>query len=104
MEVIKWRNVLKWTYVYAYYCISDKNKPKKNQFEFWQTDLEKYCNTVHMLCEKPLDPFLDPNNLDRSPFYVFRSDFINKVEMTKKFFTSLSEGLESDTDQFAVQI
>jgi hypothetical protein len=57
-----------------------------------------------MLCEKPLDPYLDPNDIDRSPFYVFRSEFINKVEMTKKFFTSLSEGLEADTDQFTVKI
>jgi ariadne-1 len=68
-EVIRTRQVLKWTYAYGFYCINANNKQKKERFEFWQTDLEKFCEELHKMVEKPLDVYLDPNILDRSPFY-----------------------------------
>lgn len=52
-EVIRCRQVLKWSYAYGYYMKVDKSK--KDQFEFWQEDLEKHSDNLHGLVEKPLD-------------------------------------------------
>jgi len=91
--------VLKWTYAYGYYCASKAQKQKKEQFEFWQTDLEKYCETLHKMVETPLDVFLDPNIVDRSPFYKFKSQLVCFFEATKKYYVALIAGIEQDTDQ-----
>ena len=55
-EVIKCRQVLKWTYVFAFYLLDAK---EKQLFEFLQENLEKNCDYLHELIEKPLDPYLD---------------------------------------------
>lgn len=73
-EVIRCRQVLKYTYVYGYYL---NNKKEQSLFEFMQENLEKNCDYLHELIEKPLDPFLDPNIIDRKAFYNFKSDLIN---------------------------
>ena len=70
--VIKCRDVLKWTYAYGYYHTASLSPSKKNLFEQWQSDLEKYCDHLHGLVEKDLDQFMDPNITDRNPFYLFR--------------------------------
>lgn len=46
--------------------------------------LEKNCDYLHELIEKPLDPFLDPNTADRSNFFKFRGELINYYGVTKK--------------------
>lgn len=42
-----------------------------------QENLEKNCDYLHELIEKPLDPFLDPNIVERTAFYNYKSDLIN---------------------------
>jgi hypothetical protein len=49
-----------------------------------QENLEKNCDYLHELIEKPLDPFLDPNIVDRSTFYKFKGELINYFQVTKK--------------------
>lgn len=49
-----------------------------------QENLEKNCDYLHELIEKPLDPFLDPNITERSHFYNYRSELINYYQVTKK--------------------
>ena len=61
-EVIRCRQVLKYTYVYGYYL---KGGRDQNLFEFMQENLEKNCEYLHELIEKPLDPFLDENTFER---------------------------------------
>ena len=71
-------------------------------FEFWQTDLEKYCDTLHKMVEMPLYVYLDPNIIDRSPFYKFKSQLVSYYEATKKYYHALITGIEQDTDQVNV--
>jgi len=52
------------------------SKLERDQFDFNQTDLEKYCDTLHGMIEAPLDKYLDPNILDRSPFFLFKGKAI----------------------------
>jgi ariadne-1 len=68
--------VLKWTYAFGYYLPANQQK-EKNLFEFMQENLEKNCDYLHELIEKPLDPFLDPNIVERTAFYNYKSDLIN---------------------------
>jgi hypothetical protein len=49
-----------------------------------QENLEKNCDYLHELIEKPLDPFLDPNTTDRSGFYLFKGELVNYYQVTKK--------------------
>lgn len=88
-QVIKCRAVLKWSYAYGYYTIPNKNKIQLNQFEFQQTDLEHFCEKMHMMVEQPLDPYLDPAQVDRSPFYKFKGTLISIMEATRKYYESL---------------
>ncbi len=64
-----------------------------------QENLEKNCDYLHELTEKPLDPFLDPNIVDRSAFYNYKSDLVNYYQVTKKFYENLLEGLEKGLTQ-----
>ena len=73
-EVIKCRQVLKYTYVYGFYIT---NSTEQSLFEFLQENLEKNCDFLHELIEKPLDEYLDPNEIDKKAFYNFKSNLIN---------------------------
>ena len=86
--------MLKWTYAFGFYHDKSMGETKKNLFQQWQSDLEKYCDHLHGLVEKDLDQFMDPNILDRTPFYHFRSQLTSFSESTKRFYKSLIEGLE----------
>lgn len=91
--VIQCREILKWTYVYGFYNDKTMNEIKKNLFQQWQSDLEKYCDHLHGLVEKDLDQYMDPNITDRNPFYHFRGDMTSYYESTKNFYNNLVEGL-----------
>ena len=54
--------------------------------------LEEACELVHEQIERPLDPFLDPNIPDRSPFFKYKSDLINLTNVTNKNYNSLIKG------------
>lgn len=46
------------------------------------------------MVEKPLDEYLDPNVLDRSPFYKFKGQLVSYYRATKQYHESLVNGLE----------
>ena len=97
--VIQCRDVLKWTYAYGYYYSATLDVCKKNLFESWQSDLEKYCDHLHELVEKDLDQFMDPNITDRNPFYLYRGQLTSFYESTKRFYKNLVQGLEESDAQ-----
>mmetsp|Transcript_38140 Transcript_38140/g.36503 ORF Transcript_38140/g.36503 Transcript_38140/m.36503 type:complete len:80 (-) Transcript_38140:21-260(-) len=68
-----------------------KDKPL---FEFLQENLEKNCEYLHELSEKPLEPFFDQNVVDEKLFLVFRRDLINYFQVTRKFRLNLLADLE----------
>lgn len=47
------------------------------------------------MLEKPLEPFLDPEDQDKLPFYKFKSDLVNYFSVTKNFLDNLIEGIEN---------
>ena len=81
--VIQSRNVLKSSYAYAYYHATNKPENQKNQFEYWQGMLENFCDRLHGQVERNLDEFLDPNILDRAPFYKYRDGLKTLSSSTK---------------------
>ena len=87
-EIIKCRQVLKYTYVYAYYN-PKMTKQIKNLFEHQQMLLEEACELLHEQIEKPLDPFLDPNIPDRSPFFNFKGFLVNLTNVTSGNYKTL---------------
>lgn len=48
-----------------------------------QENLEKNCEHLHEMAEKDLELFLDVNDLDKSPFYHYKGDFVNYSQVTK---------------------
>ena len=90
-EIIRCRQVLKFTYVYGFYLIDQKEVAL---FQYLQEQLEKNCDFLHELIEKPLDPYLDEKDLDRSKFYQFKSSLVNYYEITRNFYENLLEGVK----------
>jgi hypothetical protein len=60
-----------------------------------QENLEKNCDYLHELTEKPLDPYLDPNIPKRSHFYNFKSELVNYFQVTKKVRSLLNHVFSS---------
>ena len=56
--------------------------------------LEVACELLHEQIEKPLDPFLDPNIIDRSPFNRFKAQLVNLSNVTRTNYKTLVDSLE----------
>eukprot|EP00347_Sterkiella_histriomuscorum_P000523 403375525 len=70
-EVLRCSQVLKYTYVYGFFI---QNLKEQCLFQFMQQNLEKNCNYLHELIEKPLDPYLDTNKIDRKTSTTLRAN------------------------------
>ena len=56
--------------------------------------LEEACELLHEQIEKPLDPFLDPNIIDRSPFNRYKALLVNLSNVTRTNYKTLVDSLE----------
>lgn len=65
-------------YVVGYYI---KDPKKKELFELQQNDLEMLCEQIQGLTEKDLKVYADTNEVDRSPFYLYRGELINLTKL-----------------------
>jgi len=83
--------VLKWSYAYGYFM---KTVDDKNLFEFLQENLEKNCEGLHEMIEKPLDEYLDEDCLEKKSFYALKSKMISHTSSTKTYYTNILTGLE----------
>lgn len=72
------------------------SKQQKNLFEHQQTLLEEACELLHEQLEKPLDPFLDPNIPDRTPFFKYKSTLINLSNVTSGNYKTLIDSIEEN--------
>ena len=67
-------------------------------FTFAQTDLESFCDKMHQMCERPLDSYLDLDNVDRSPFYKFKSELVSMTEANRKYFKHMIDSIVGEDD------
>lgn len=74
--VMDCRQVLKWTYVFAYYL---EDEGERNLFEFLQEDLEKNTEHLNSMTESSVDD-IDPSSLK------------NYTRITRNFLNKLIEG------------
>ena len=93
LVVILCHKVLRWTFVYAYYRQKSMSEVHLDLFKQWQGDLAKFNDKLHGLLEQDLNPFLDDNTTDRSPFYRYRGEVIQCTDNARKFCGKLLEGL-----------
>ena len=56
--------------------------------------LEYFCDRLHGQVERNLDEFLDPNILDKAPFYLYRDAMKTLASSTKQFYSNMIEGIE----------
>ena len=78
--------MLKWTYPVSFFGLDVWSKAEIELFKYQQADLEKACSDTHELLEKNLDPFLDVSVVDRGPFYKYKSNLVNKMEILKNSY------------------
>ena len=53
------------------------------------------CEFLHMLLEeKDFTDFLREEQLDKKPFYEYKSELVSRYQATKQFCKNLLEGLE----------
>jgi ariadne-1 len=90
--VIKCRKVLKWTYAYGYYLEDVK---EKMLFEDAQEQLEKNCDRLHEYLEQDFEPFLNEEQLDKKPFYIYKDSLVTRYEVTRQFYENLLDALQT---------
>ena len=56
--------------------------------------MERNCEGLHEMVEKPLDEYLDENCTEKTAFYNFKSAMISHCISTKNFYNNFIEGLE----------
>eukprot|EP00347_Sterkiella_histriomuscorum_P021929 403332278 len=104
-EVIKCRRLLKYTYLYGYFLNSSTEQP---YFQFLQGILERNCDYLHELIEKPLDIYLDTKITDSKDFYHFKGQLVNQFQITKNSNFNLRDGIKlskkKDIQEFYSQI
>lgn len=82
-QVIECRRLLKWTYCFGYYKEAGL---EKQLFESLQRDLEKYCEHLHELTEKPIEDLMNDD---------MRATVINYTRVTNKFREQMTSGIEN---------
>lgn len=85
-EIIKCRQVLSYTYVVDYFEEVNMNISEQKLFKYQQAALEESCEQTHNLLESDLSKFLDPKVTDRSPFYKYKADVVNKMQILKQSY------------------
>ena len=53
--------------------------------------LEDFTDRLHGQVERNLDEFLDPNIVDRAPFYKYRDAMKTLASSTKQFYNNMLE-------------
>jgi hypothetical protein len=53
---------------------------------FQREDLEGACDATHRLLESDLTYYLDPNTVEKSGFFNFKSQVINRMEILHKSY------------------
>lgn len=88
-EVVRCRKVLKWTYAFGFYLEDEKEKAL---FENAQELLEKNADRLHEYLEQDFEEFLREEELDKKPFYQYKSSLVSRYKVTKQFYENLLEG------------
>ena len=57
-QVIFARETLKWTYAYIYYHETEMDMIYLQLYREWQANLERHCEALHEMIERPLDIYL----------------------------------------------
>ena len=95
--LVSCRSTAKWTYAYAYYNINEKtekNRNKKETFEFAQTNLENYTQRLHEYLKEDCSKFMDIT--DKRPFYDYRSKVKTLAEALSKFRDGIVKEIQND--------
>jgi ariadne-1 len=104
---VRCSSMLKWSYAYGYYCISEskdiQSKQKKQLFEYNQEDLEKYLQDLFKVVEADLSVYADEECFDKKPFYHFKDKAVSLTEAVKKYYSQLNEHIEKDSDQSLIK-
>ena len=92
-EVIKWREILKWTYAYGYYL---DDTYKRELFQWMQEQLEVNWEILHDCLENEFLSF--SQRLDDLNFFNnLKIKILSTLESTKKYYENILERLENDT-------
>eukprot|EP00455_Lapot_gusevi_P033531 TRINITY_DN3667_c0_g1_i1.p1 TRINITY_DN3667_c0_g1~~TRINITY_DN3667_c0_g1_i1.p1 ORF type:complete len:508 (+),score=78.56 TRINITY_DN3667_c0_g1_i1:116-1639(+) len=83
--VISCRHVLQWTYAYGYYL--PDGTQQKALYETYQEQLEKFCEHLHELSEKPLEELKDLR---------IRTDVINYTRVTERYRDNIISAIENN--------
>ena len=62
--------------------------------EFQKDHLELALNNTIAEVEKPLDPFLDPNQPDRGPFNRHKASITSKMKALEKEYEGICKQIE----------
>ena len=88
------RQVLKWTYVHAFYLHSKKNALEL--LEFQQNKLDSNCDHLHEMLEKPFKPFFDFEDSKNTKFFGYKAELTNLYKVTQHFYENIVKEIEDE--------
>ena len=63
-------------------------------FREWQANLERHCEALHEMIEKPIDFYLsDKHDTDREQFGLFKQNIQAYAEATNRFRVNIISGI-----------
>ncbi|GFP88809.1 probable E3 ubiquitin-protein ligase ari8 [Phtheirospermum japonicum] len=100
-QIVECRRVLKWTYAYGYYNMSECGSVKLKFFEHLQGQAEYALERLHHCAEKEMDKYLSAD-CPSEDFRDFRSKLVDLTSVTKSFFENLVRALENNLSEVEV--
>ena len=99
-EVIMSRETLKWTYAYIFYHELDMDFSTVSLFREWQSNLERHCEHMHEMVERPLETYLNQEaDPERLQFTEFRQNLQVYTDATNKFRINIIKGIIEKEDE-----
>ncbi|KAK9138173.1 hypothetical protein Sjap_008767 [Stephania japonica] len=90
-QIVEWR----WTYAYAYY-LPERERVKREFFEYLQGEAESGLERLHQCAEKELEIYLN-EGLSKE-FDEFRTKLAGLTSVTKNYFENLVQALENNLE------
>ena len=102
-EVIWSRETLKWTYAYIFYHETDMDYSTIQLFREWQSNLERHCEHIHEMLERPIDCYInEEEDPEKVNFYEFRKNLIVYTEASHKFRINIIRGIVEKEDEILI--
>ncbi|XP_062199872.1 probable E3 ubiquitin-protein ligase ARI7 [Phragmites australis] len=99
-QIVESRRVLRWTYAYVYFLEQERDKAKRDFFEYLQSEAEASLERLHHCAEREREALCDAASAaaaaaSAAKFAEYRITLVNLTGVTQNYFNQLVKGFET---------